>query len=135
MKIDQTYVKQLLNGFLTSERSFAWPNQLLPPDQEEYDDKFLFHMQILEDQGFIECLDRRQDLGYEIQLGGEFTWHSRPLRLTAAGHEFVEALNRSEIWEVIKAEFQDASVATLTTAAKGLLEAFARKQIKKYLDV
>ena len=134
MKIDQTYLKQLLNRFLASERSFVWPGELLP-EGTELDDRFLFHMQILEDQRFIECLDRRQDLGYEIQLGGEFTWHSRPLRLTAAGHEFVEALNRSEIWEVIKAEFQDASVATLTTAAKGLLEAFARKQIKKYLDV
>lgn len=134
MKIDQAYLKQLLNGFLVSERSFVWPGDLLH-DGVELDDKFLFHMQILEDQRFVECLDRRLDLGYEITLGGEFTWHSRPLRLTAAGHEFVEALNRSEIWEVIKAEFQDASVATLTTAAKGLLEAFARKQIQKYLDV
>jgi hypothetical protein len=134
VKIDQAYLKQLLNGFLVSERSFVWPGDLLR-DGVELDDKFLFHMQILEDQRFVECLDRRPDLGYEITLGGEFTWHSRPLRLTAAGHEFVEALNRSEIWEVIKAEFQDASVATLTTAAKGLLEAFARKQIQKYLDV
>jgi hypothetical protein len=134
VKIDQAYLKQLLNGFLVSERSFVWPGDLLR-DGVELDDKFLFHMQILEDQRFVECLDRRLDLGYEITLGGEFTWHSRPLRLTAAGHEFVEALNRSEIWEVIKAEFQDASVATLTTAAKGLLEAFARKQIQKYLDV
>ncbi|HEX9593979.1 MAG TPA: hypothetical protein VGB12_11660 [bacterium] len=134
MKIDQAYLKQLLNGFLVSERSFVWPGDLLH-DGVELDDKFLFHMQILEDQRFVECLDRRLDLGYEITLGGEFTWHSRPLRLTAAGHEFVDALNRSEIWEVIKAEFQDASVATLTTAAKGLLEAFARKQIQKYLDV
>jgi hypothetical protein len=134
VKIDQAYLKQLLNGFLVSERSFVWPGDLLH-DGVELDDKFLFHMQILEDQRFVECLDRRLDLGYEITLGGEFTWHSRPLRLTAAGHEFVEALNRSEIWEVIKAEFQDASVATLTTAAKGLLEAFARKQIQKYLDV
>ena len=134
MKIDQAYLKQLLNGFLVSERSFVWPGDLLH-DGVELDDKFLFHMQILEDQRFVECLDRRLDLGYEITLGGEFIWHSRPLRLTAAGHEFVEALNRSEIWEVIKAEFQDASVATLTTAAKGLLEAFARKQFQKYLDV
>jgi hypothetical protein len=134
MKIDQAYLKQLLNGFLASDRSFVWVGDLLH-DGVELDDRFLFHMQILEDQRFIECLDRRLDLGYEIGLGGEFTWQSRPLRLTAAGHEFIDALNRSEIWEVLKAEFQDASLSTLTTAAKGLLEAFARKQIKRYLDL
>jgi len=77
------------------------------------DDKFLFHIQILEDQKLIECLDKKSELGYEITLGGEYKWNSRPLRLTAAGHEFAEALNKSEIWEILKHEFRDASLTTL----------------------
>lgn len=92
-------------------------------------------MQILEDQEFIECLDKVSDLGYEINLGGNFKWNSRPLGLTASGHEFLEAINRPEIWEVLKAEFKDASLSTLKSAAGTLLSAFAKKQLGKYLEL
>ena len=98
------------------------------------DDKFLFHIQILEDQDLIEALDKKSDLGYEITLGGEYRWQSRPLRLTASGHEFVEAMNKSEIWEIIKEEFKDSSLSTIKSAATTLLKAFAKKQIDKYLE-
>ena len=134
MKIDQPYLRELLNSFIDSTRSFIWVSDCIDRGIE-IDDKFLFHMQILEDQGFIECLDKRSDLGYEITLGGEFSWHSRPLRLTAAGHEFVDAINRPEVWEVLKSEFKDASLATLRSVAVSLLAGFAKKQIGKYLDL
>lgn len=133
MKIDQEYLRQILNSFIESERSFVWIADILDKGIE-IDDKFLFHMQILEDQQFIECLDKKSELGYEITLGGNFEWKSRPLRLTAAGHEFLEAINRPEIWDVLKAEFKDASLSTLKSAAQTLLLAFAKKQIAKYLD-
>ena len=73
------------------------------------DDKFLFRIQVLEDQRFIECLDRKNDISYEITLGGEFWWHSRPLRLTSLGHEFVEALNQRVGW-VAKPSNQEGTV-------------------------
>ena len=134
MQIDQDYIKTILNTFIESPRSFIWIGAI-----EErgiaIDDKFLFHMQILEDQEFIECLDKMSDLGYEIKIGGQFEWKSRPLRLTAAGHEFVDAINRAEIWDVLQAEFKDASLSTLKSAAKSLLLAFARKQLSRYLDI
>lgn len=133
MKIDQEYLKQMLNSFTESARAFIWVDAILDKGIA-MDDKFLFHMQILEDQGFIECLDQQSDLGYEIKLGGNFEWKSRPLRLTAAGHEFIEALNKPEIWEILKDEFQDASLSTLKSAAKSLLAAFAKKQLEKYLQ-
>jgi len=88
----------------------------------------LFHIQILEDQRLIECLDKKSDLGYEITLGGNFEWKSRPLRLTASGHEFTEAINRPEIWEIIKDEFKDASLSTLKSTATTLLIAFAKNR-------
>ncbi len=134
MKIDQEYLRKMLNSFIESERSFVWVADIMQQGIE-IDDKFLFHMQILEDQQFIECLDKKSDLGYEIALGGNFTWNSRPLRLTASGHEFLEAINRPEIWEVLKAEFKDASLSTLKSAAQTLLLAFAKKQLGRYLDL
>lgn len=134
MQIDQTYLKTILNTFIESTRSFIWVADIMEHGIE-MDDKFLFHMQILEDQQFIECLDKQSDLGYEIHLGGQFKWNSRPLRLTAAGHEFVDAINRKEIWDVLQTEFREASLSTLKSAAKTLLLAFAKKQLGKYLEV
>ena len=132
MQIDQDYLREILNSFTESQKSFIWI-QALVDKGIDIDDKFLFHIQILEDQGFVECLDKRSDIGYEITLGGDFRWHSRPLRLTAAGHEFTEAINRPEIWDILKQEFKDASLSTLKSAASNLLLAFARKQVSKYL--
>lgn len=132
MRIDQDYLKVMLNTFVESPRSFVWVGDMLK-GQVVMDDKFLFHIQILEDQGFIECLDKKSELGYQVTLGGEYEWQSRPLRLTAAGHEFVEAINRSEIWEILKGEFRDASLTTLRSAATTLLKAVAERQLKKYL--
>lgn len=132
MKIDQEYLKELLNTFIESPRSFIWVEDIVKKGIE-LDDKFLFHIQILEDQHFIECLDKKSETGYEITLGGHFEWKSRPLRLTASGHEFSEAINRPEIWEILKGEFKDASLSTLKSAATNLLTAFAKKQLNKYL--
>ncbi|MDH3387646.1 MAG: DUF2513 domain-containing protein [Gammaproteobacteria bacterium] len=134
MKIDQEYLKTILNTFIDSPRSFIWVADI-ETNGVDVDDKFLFHMQILEDQHFVECLDKKSELGYEITLGGDFDWKSRPLRLTASGHEFVEAINRPEIWEVLKQEFKDSSLSTLKAAATSLLVAFAKKQVGKYLEL
>jgi len=134
VKIDQEYLKMMLNTFIESPRSFIWVSDIIGKGIE-MDDKFLFHIQILEDQGFVECLDKKSDIGYEITLGGEFEWRSRPLRLTASGHEFVEAINRSEIWSIMKKEFKDSSLSTLKSAATSLLKAFAKKQINKYFEL
>ena len=135
MKVDQDYLKAVLNAFLDGERSFVWPQDILDAVGSDMDDRFLFHMQILEDQRFVECLDRTRGLGYEIHLGGQFEWRSHPLRLTAAGHEFAEALNREDVWTVLKSEFKEASVETLYRVGRSLLEAYAKKQIGKYLDL
>jgi hypothetical protein len=58
MKIDQEYLKELLNTFIESPRSFIWVEDIVKKGIE-LDDKFLFHIQILEDQHFIECLDKK----------------------------------------------------------------------------
>jgi len=134
VKIDQEYLKIMLNTFIASPKAFIWVADITEQGIK-MDDKFLFHIQILEDQNFIECLDKKSDIGYEITLAGKFVWNSRPLRLTAAGHEFVEAINRDEIWTIIKDEFKDASLSTLKSAASSLLKAYAKKQINKYFEV
>ena len=111
MSIDQEYLKALLTIFLESRRSFV---ELGDFEQKgiAIDDRFLFHIQLLEDQSLIERQNKEKDLGYRIALGGNFEWISKPLRLTASGHEFAEALNRKEVWEKLKTGFKDASDVT-----------------------
>lgn len=135
MKINQDYLKNLLNTFLESARPFVEIDDFQKMGLK-IDDRFLFHMQILEDQKIIERFDKDKDigLGYAIAGSGVFQWIDNPLRLTANGHELADALNKTEIWEFIKTEFKDASVGTLCRVGKEMLGAFAKKQIKKYFE-
>ena len=56
-----------------------------------------------------------------------------PLRLTATGHELLEALNKSEVWDIIKKEFKDASISTIFSVGTTLVKNLALKKIEKYL--
>lgn len=56
-----------------------------------------------------------------------------PLRLTAFGHEFLEALRNSQVWGTIKSEFKDASIGTLWRVSKDLLEAYTKRKISSLL--
>jgi hypothetical protein len=55
------------------------------------------------------------------------------LRLTASGHQFVEALSNKEVWATIKHGFKDASITTLKTVSLKLLEGYAQKKIGQLL--
>jgi hypothetical protein len=134
MRIDQDYLRALLGIFLDSPRSFV---ELCDFKNESIaiDDKFLFHMQLLEDQLFVECLNKDKKIGYVIAMGGNFEWISRPLRLSAAGHEFADALSRKEIAQILKSGFKDASMSTLKLAATELLTAFVKTQAEKHLGL
>jgi hypothetical protein len=92
-------------------------------------------MQLLEDQSFVECLNKDKNIGYVVAMGGNFEWISRPLRLSAAGHEFADALNRKEIAQILKYGFKDASISTLKLAATELLTAFVKTQAEKHLGL
>lgn len=132
MKVDQEYLRKLLTTFLDAPRSFVDLSDFKGNDIS-VDDTFLFHMQILEDQAMVECLNGEKELGYIIAIGGNFEWISKPLRLTASGHEFAEALARKEIFIVLKSGFKNASISTLREASKELLSAFVKKQTEKYI--
>ncbi|MEI7185956.1 DUF2513 domain-containing protein [Dickeya dianthicola] len=57
-----------------------------------------------------------------------------PLRLTAAGHDFIDALRNREVWATLKASFKDASMGTLMTVSKELFNRALNKQLNKYFD-
>lgn len=135
MKIDQEYLKRLLNTFVDSPKYFVELGDFESNGVAVDDEKFLFHMQVLEDQVLVECLNKDKGLGYSITMSGTSYWISKPLRLTVPGLEFAEALNRKEIWEALRSGFKDASLSTLTVASKELLAVFVKKKAKEHFGL
>jgi len=52
-----------------------------------------------------------------------------PLRLSADGHEFIEALENVDVWTTIKRDFRDTSIKTLKDAGLQLLEGYVKKKV------
>ena len=101
----------------------------------DYNDKqFEFHMMILTDQGFIARDDGDVGFGLTKSVDGYLSWSVLPLRLTASGHQFIEALSNKEVWAAIKHGFKDASIATLKSVSLKLLDGYANKKIDKLLS-
>ncbi|CAH7063718.1 DUF2513 domain-containing protein [Vibrio crassostreae] len=134
MKIDQEYLKGLLAAFEAAEFPITNIQELEQKGFSNQCDQFLFHLKILSDQGLVER-EQGHGLGYERDLSGKIYWSVVPLRLTAKGHEFIEALHNSEVWDTIKSEFGDASIGTLWRVSKDLLEGYTKKKVTALLGV
>jgi hypothetical protein len=134
VKIDQDYLKKLLEACQASEKPTFDIEDLKAAGFDYNDKQFEFHMMILTDQGFIELDDGDPGFGLTKSLDGFPIWSVLPLRLTASGHQFIEALSNQEVWAAIKHGFKDASIATLKTVSLKLLEGYAKKKIDKLLS-
>jgi hypothetical protein len=97
-------------------------------------DQFVFHMNILNDLGVVERDDGEPGFGLVRGVDGHMAWAVLPLRLTARGHQFIEALRNKEVWATLKRDFKDASVNTLLDVSKRLLEGYIRKKIETLLN-
>jgi Hypothetical protein (DUF2513) len=121
VRIDQDYLKRLLQVCADSNEP-TFDIEELKSAGFDYDDRqFEFHMMILTDQGFIERDDRDPGFGLVKSADGFPSWAVLPLRLTASGHRFVEALSNKEVWAAIKQHFPDASIDTLEATSIRLL--------------
>jgi hypothetical protein len=76
------------------------------------------------------------DSGFGLTKGadGFLSWSVLPLRLTASGHQFIEALSNKEVWATIKHSFKDVSIETLRSVALKLLDGYATKKIDALLS-
>ena len=133
MKINQDYLKELLEACQASEKPTFDINNLQAAGLDNDDPQFEFHMMILADQGFIEQDDGAPGIGLTKSLDGYLAWSVLPLRLTASGHQFIEAVSNKEVWAAIKNGFKDASITTLKNVSLKLLEGYAQKKIEKLL--
>lgn len=129
MKIDQDYLKGLLGAFESAVNPTTDIKELSAAGFPYQTDEFVFHMRLLEDRGLIEGLGSVSGFGY-TQTRATYSWIIIPLRLTAEGHDFIDALKQREVWQTIKTDFKDASLSTMISAARSLAEGFAKKKVK-----
>ena len=78
--------------------------------------------------------DRQDGFGLQRNMDGSASWSIKPLRLTAQGHDFIEALKNKEVWATLKKDFKDASISTMWDVSKKLLEGFAKKKVEAILN-
>ncbi|WP_422732362.1 DUF2513 domain-containing protein [Leclercia pneumoniae] len=134
MKIDQDYLKGLLEAF---EASDSPDTDILRLNELGFNcetDSFVFHMRLLEDRGLIVRSDGEPGFGAFGSLDGSTHWAVMPLRLTALGHDFLDALRNQEVWSTLKTGFKDASMGTLMTVSKELFNRALNKQLDKIFD-
>jgi uncharacterized protein DUF2513 len=133
VRIDQDYLKGLLQACQASEKPTFDIEDLKAAGFDYNDPQFEFHMMILTDQRLIEQDDGTPGIGLTKSLDGFLSWGVMPLRLTASGHQFIEALSNKEVWAAIKHGFKDASITTLKAVALKLLDSYAQKKIEQLL--
>lgn len=137
MKIDHEYLKGLLQAFQEAEGPYTTIDELRENGYPYNNKAFNFHMNILTDQGLIEgTATGKSSVGMERALSGEIIWiHGVKIRLTAAGHEYIDTLNEPGVWNVIQANFKDSALETIKTIAKDLAVGFARKKVKELISI
>jgi len=110
---------ELLRQLLLDIEPCAYPNQHLAFHIEGYDpDTIAEHMRLLVEAGFIQAADNPYSCFYE--------WNN--IRLTWAGHEFLELARQPEQWATAKQQLAKTATQNITILQEILLQ-----QVRKTL--
>ena len=119
---DPDYLKNLLDAFRSAPEPTTDIQELQNSGLNFNDPKFEFHLKLLVDDRYVECDNGRPDIGLRKGADGYCQWSVVPLRLTAAGHEFAEALDNHNAFETVKTKFLGASISTMKDVAVAMLK-------------
>jgi len=81
MKIDHDYLKKLLEAFEAAPAPIVNILELQAAGLDYDNDQFVFHMDILDDQGFVERDDREPGFGLTRGLDGHMSWSVSVVRV------------------------------------------------------
>jgi hypothetical protein len=123
MKPDPEYLKQLLIAFQDAPNPTTDIRELEGAGFSLDDPKFEFHMMLLHDGGFVESDSEGGGIGLSKGADGSIQWSVIPLRLTASGHEFAEAMANSKVIQTLRKKFVGASINTMRDIAVTIIKA------------
>jgi hypothetical protein len=129
MKPDAEYLKQLLTAFRDAPNPTTDIKELECAGLSLDDPKFEFHMMLLQDGRFIESESSAGGIGLSKSADGLIQWSVIPLRLTASGHEFAEAMGSSKALQTLKKSFVGASISTMRDVAVTIIKAEIAKHV------
>ena len=132
MKSDPEYLKQLLTAFQDAPNPTTDIEELEAAGFSLDDPKFEFHMMLLQDSGFVESQSRAGGIGLAKGADGSVEWSVLPLRLTASGHEFAEAMENRKVQQTLK-RFVGASISTMRDIAVAIFKAEIAKHAGLHL--
>jgi hypothetical protein len=127
MKPNPDYLKRLLTAFQDAPAPTTDIREIEAAGVPYNDPQFEFHMRLLNDHGYVERDDGRPGIGLSGSFDGKM-WSVIPLRLTASGHEFAEALSNNKVFAAVKANLIGASIGTI----KDFAVAFLRGEMSKH---
>jgi len=113
VKPDAEYLKQLLTAFQDAPNPTTDIRELEGAGLSLDDPKFEFHLMLLHDSGLVDSESRTGGIGFSRGADGFVQWSVIPLRLTASGREFAEAMGNSEVLLTLKKSFLGASIGTM----------------------
>lgn len=108
MKRGFDYIKNILFA-LNRRKGPSLQDIIKTLDLENITKEFVLHYEVLLDYQFIQSCDSDGSIGV-WEINDALAWIDAPVRLTAQGHEFIEAIRKPEIWSVIKDEFKESSI-------------------------
>jgi DNA-binding IclR family transcriptional regulator len=117
MKPDPDYIKRLLVAFQDAPEPTTDIEELKQQGLSYEDSQFYFHLRLLRDQGFVEREDGEYGLGVQTMSAGNHSWSIVPLRLTASGHEFAEAMGHSKAFAAVKSSLVTSSLSIMRDVA------------------
>lgn len=130
MQIDYDYLKQVLEAFAAAPKPTTDIQELKRRGIDYNTDQFLFHMEILQDKGLIEQPDGSAGIGVQRSIDGFTSWGAVPLRLTAAGHEFLDGMRNERAMVVVRRDFKHAGIATVKAVFKAALDESAKLAVR-----
>jgi pyrimidine deaminase RibD-like protein len=117
MQPDAEYLMKLLTAFQGAPNPTTDIRELEGTGLSIDDPKFEFHMKLLQDGGFVESELVSGEIGLSKSADGSIEWSVIPLRLTASGHEFAEAMGNSKALQSLKKNFVGASITKIRDVA------------------
>ncbi|TQV85936.1 DUF2513 domain-containing protein [Aliikangiella coralliicola] len=140
MRIDQEYLKNILDRILEHKSADFDLNLFLElwNNEEDVDaqHKFVFHLELLEDQGFIASSTSINGIGIRrsSNKADPYNLALTPLRLTSSGHDFAAALNKPDVFKILKEKFNNDGPFEFVKAAIMLSTKAAEKKLTDLLN-
>ncbi len=134
MQINLDEIKRMLGVFIDAPGPFITIKELGFVDEEDQEklDVAIGHFLLIVENGLISNMQLVTGDAKAVGLHmtpRNFSYVATPLRLTQAGHDFINVLNQRPVFEKLKKEAQEAPFAVLRKLGEALTEKILKDKL------